>query len=344
MYDKIDSDNFGLLSVVLRRRNWGEFNLNDERGIFLTLVGDGSPLLSFTGLSLVLVGALAIFLAATGQFLPHDEAFLGMDAEALCVLYDCRIMDFMIHDRVSFGGSLIAVGALYMWLVEFQLKQGQAWAWWALCSSGFVGFGSFLGYLGYGYLDRWHGFASLVLLPIFIGGLVMTAKRAHPLQPGRAILHPSMPFSLRSRSDVGRLLLVLTALGIFGGGATIMTVGITDVFVPQDLRFMQLQEADLNAVSPKLVALIAHDREGFGGGLFATGVAMLFVTWCAAPSRHLWQVLALSGLVGFGTANGIHFVVGYIDFVHLFPAAFGAILMAAGLSLTYPGLDFVRFK
>ena len=62
----------------------------------------------------------------------------------------------MIHDRVSFGGSLIAIAVLYLWLAAFPLKAGDAWAWWALCVSGIVGFGSFLSYLGYGYLDTWH--------------------------------------------------------------------------------------------------------------------------------------------------------------------------------------------
>jgi hypothetical protein len=88
----------------------------DERGIFQALLGDGRPLLIFIGLSLVLSGAFALFLSATGQFLPHDVQFLGMSAEQLCAIQGCRIVHFMFHDRVSFGGTLMAVGSLYMWM------------------------------------------------------------------------------------------------------------------------------------------------------------------------------------------------------------------------------------
>jgi hypothetical protein len=37
--------------------------------------------------------------------------------------------------------------------------------------SGSVGFGSFLTYLGHGYLDTWHAIATLLLLPWFAVGL-----------------------------------------------------------------------------------------------------------------------------------------------------------------------------
>jgi hypothetical protein len=95
----------------------------DERGLLQALLGDGRPLLIFTGLSLVLSGAFALFLSATGQFLPHDVQFLGMSAEQLCSIKDCRIVHFMFHDRVSFGGTLVAVGSLYMWMADLRFPR-----------------------------------------------------------------------------------------------------------------------------------------------------------------------------------------------------------------------------
>ena len=133
----------------------------DDRGLIAALVADGRPLLLFTGLSLLLSGAFALFLSATGHFLPHDIEFLGMLPEQLCKINECRIVHFMIHDRVSFGGSLIAIGSLYMWMAEFPLRSRQPWAWWLFLVSGLLGFSSFLAYLGYGYLDTWHGAATL---------------------------------------------------------------------------------------------------------------------------------------------------------------------------------------
>ena len=61
--------------------------------------------------------------AITGQFLPHDERFLGMTSEALCAVQGCRIVHFMVHDRVSFGGVLVAIGLLYLWLIESPLAR-----------------------------------------------------------------------------------------------------------------------------------------------------------------------------------------------------------------------------
>ena len=76
----------------------------DQRGLFAALLGDGRPLLSFTGLSLILSGGFALFLALTRQFLPHDIQFLHMNADELCALHGCRIVEFMVHDRAAFGG------------------------------------------------------------------------------------------------------------------------------------------------------------------------------------------------------------------------------------------------
>src|SRR5256885_14365965 len=97
-----------------------------------------------------------------------------MTAPQLCSLQGCRILHFMIHDRISFGGVLIAIGVLYLWLALVPLRRRESWAWWALALSGSTGFLSFLAYLGYGYLDTWHGAATLTLLPIFVVGLART--------------------------------------------------------------------------------------------------------------------------------------------------------------------------
>ena len=103
---------------------------DDDRGLLPTLIADGRPLLSLTGVMLILSGLFAFFLGVTKHFLPHDVAFLGMTPQELCAINECRIVHFMIHDRVSFGGALVAVGTLYLWLAAFPLKRGEAWAWW----------------------------------------------------------------------------------------------------------------------------------------------------------------------------------------------------------------------
>src|SRR2546425_3340557 len=131
-----------------------------DQGLLILLLGDGRQLLSLTGVALLVSGCFAIFLAMRREFLPHDVAFLGMNGEQLCRFAGCRIVGFMFHDRVAFGGTLIAVAILYLWLAAGPLREGERWAWWAFAVSGCAGFISFLAYLGYGYLDTWHGDAG----------------------------------------------------------------------------------------------------------------------------------------------------------------------------------------
>jgi hypothetical protein len=288
-----------------------------------------------TALTLILSGIFAILLGITGRFLPHDERFLGMTARDLCVLHGCRIVHFMIHDRVSFGGAVTAIGILYLWLAESPLRRGQAWAWWALVLSGSIGFASFFAYLGYGYLDSWHGLATLALLPCFLFGLTAPSRSCNNPEGIHCLLQPSVPWSYRSIVGLGRACLLATAVGLVFGGLTILVIGMTSVFVPQDLAYMGMHVEELHALNPRLVPLIAHDRAGFGGAVGSCGAAMFVCVWCGKPSRSLWCVLALVGAIGFGTAIGVHLAVGYNDAVHLAPAIGGGIAYLTGLLFTF---------
>ena len=300
----------------------------DRHGLLEALVGDGRPVLTVIGLALAACGGFALFQSATGHFLPHDVAYLGMDAQRLCALQQCRIVHFMFHDRVAFGGVLLAVGTLYAWLAEFPLRSGEPWAWWAFAVSGACGFASFLTYIGYGYLDTWHGMATLVLLALFTLGLARTRRM---VAAPRAASAPPGPME----AGLGRALLLATGLGLLGAGLTISAVGTTRVFVPQDLAYIGLSASELRAINPRLVPLIAHDRAGFGGALLTCGVTWLFCVWYGRPSRGLWQALLVAGIAGFSCAIGIHWIIGYLDVVHVAPAVLGAMLVTAAITLSY---------
>jgi hypothetical protein len=241
----------------------------------------------------------------------------------------------MFHDRVAFGGTLIAVAVLYLWLAAGPLRAGEQWAWRAFAASGATGFLSFLAYLGYGYLDTWHGTATLAILPCFLLGLIRSSRIACVSPKRASALDAGAPFLLRS----GRLLLLVTAGGLIAAGLTIIVVGMTVVFVPQDLHFMALQREMLAEISPRLIPLIAHDRAGFGGGLASTGILIAFCAWYAPSSRSFRQAILISGLAGFGCAIGIHYVEGYTDLTHLAPAIFGGLvfLVASILEIASPG-------
>lgn len=255
-----------------------------------------------------------------------------MTADQLCAVDGCRIVRFMVHDRAAFGGTLVAIGLLFAWLGRFPLRRGESWAWWALALSGILGFGSFLDYLGYGYLDTWHAVATLALLPAFAVGLIRSWRLLVAPRDPLVILRPARAPGWVGTGGIGRGLLVLTAVGMITAGLTILVIGSTAVFVPQDLVFLGRSAADLQALNPHLVPLIAHDRAGFGGGLATTGVAVLCCAWCAAPSRSLWQTLLLAGTAGFGAAIGIHLLVGYEDLSHVGPAIAGAAVFVVGIA------------
>jgi hypothetical protein len=292
-----------------------------------------------SALALFSAGLFAQFLGMIGQFLPHDEKFLGMTAEQLCALHGCRIVHFMVHDRVSFGGAIAAIGLLYFWLTEYPLRQGQQWAWWLLALSGVVGFSSFFAYLGYGYLDTWHGVATLGLLPCFLIGLFRSSKAFRPILDFRLLFKPSVHWPWFSWAGLGRASLLAAAAGMIGAGLTIAIVGMTSVFVPQDLAYMGLTVEELQSINDRLVPLIAHDRAGFGGGVCCCGVTLFFCVWCGSPSRFLWLVLALVSVIGFGTAIGVHPAIGYNDAFHLAPAVLGAVLFLTGLILTFKPME-----
>jgi hypothetical protein len=304
-----------------------------EPSLLDAIVADGRPLLQFTAFALFFSGCFALFLSIRQEFLPHDIEFLKMTPEQLCAIAECRVVAFMFHDRVAFGGVLVAIAVLYFWLSAVPLGEGAAWAWWTIAISGAVGFLSFLSYLGHGYLDTWHGVGSVALVPVFLVGLLRSRAlvRGDPHRRAGVVLG-----RLEGRQRLGHFALLGTGLGMVLAGATILTVGMTRVFVPQDLEFMRVTVADLYAANPRLVPLIAHDRAGFGGGLLSAGLTVAACALFAAPSRSLWQALAGAGVAGFGAAVGVHPAVGYTDALHLAPAVAGSALFVVSLVLARP--------
>jgi hypothetical protein len=309
---------------------------HEERGLWSLLAADGRPLLSLFALGLGLAGAFAWFVSLAGEVLPHELRFLGMTAEQLRGLADGRVTDFMTHDRVAFGGTLIALAILYLWLVAGPLASGERWAWWLIAGTGALGFASFLSYIGTGYLDVWHAVASAGLLPPFVVGLWLSRRRLlgrRSTALGRAGAAAEWP-AWRSPGGAGRGLLGLTGLGLVLAGSTILTIGTVVVFVPEDLIYIGFDRAALDALNPRLVPLIAHDRAGFGGGLLTIGLLVIGCLAFGRPSRSLRQAILVAGTIGFGAAIGIHGLVGYLDASHVGPAAAGAVVFTLGVVLT----------
>jgi hypothetical protein len=213
------------------------------------------------------------------------------------------------------------------------MKAKEAWAWWALLFSGAIGFSAFLTYLGQGYLDTWHGVATLFLLPVFLLGL----WRSRPSSRSFRSIWRNTPEEFRTSAKWGRILLGSCAVGIILAGGTIAIFGMTIVFVPSDLTFIGMNAASIARISPTLIPLISHDRAGFGGGLCSIGCLLLFMARCAKLNRSLPEIVAVMGCAGFGGAIGVHFVVGYLNFFHLLPAFLGFLLFVVADVLLWAG-------
>jgi hypothetical protein len=122
-------------------------------------------------------------------------------------------------------------------------------------------------------------------------------------------------------------------------GATIAIVGMRTVFIPSDLRFIGLDTSEIRRISPLLIPVISHDRAGFGVGLCSIGSFLLLVARHAKINVNLIQIVALMGAAGFGCAIGVHFAVGYLDFLHLLPVYIGLILFIVANLLLWMGRD-----
>jgi hypothetical protein len=94
------------------------------------------------GIGMLLGGALAWLIAATRVVLPYDEAFLGLDRDALPSI-NARLLAFMAHDRVTLAGTRLSLGVLYSVLALWGVRAGAHWAWQAVVGSASVGLPAF---------------------------------------------------------------------------------------------------------------------------------------------------------------------------------------------------------
>jgi hypothetical protein len=283
------------------------------------------------GAGMMFGSVLALLIAATRVVLPYDEAFVGMSRDELTVV-NPRLLAFMAHDRVSLAGTMIAIGVMYVGLSLYGVRRGLHWAQKSIFFSAFTGFVSFFLFLGFGYFDTFHAFVTATLLQLLLLGVHARLGTHIPT------IAP-MAGSDRAwrRSLWGQLLLIVHGCALLGAGVAISTVGITQVFVHEDLQFMQTTADALQAANPRLVPVVAHDRATFGGMLLASGwVFLLPALWgFRNGSAWLWWTLLIAGAAAYTAAIGVHYAVGYTDAMHLLPAFTGLALFSAGLGLSH---------
>jgi dihydroorotate dehydrogenase len=284
---------------------------------------------------MLLGSVMALVIASTQIVLPYDLHFVGMSRAEL-VEINPRLLLFLAHDRVSLAGAMIAIGVMYLALSLWGIRAGLHWAQQSVFISSFTGFATFFLFLGYGYLDPFHAFVTAIMFQFLL--LALHSKLGAPPIPQLPQLYSDWRWRM---AQWGQLVLIGHAGAMMVAGVVIACFGITRVFVPEDLAFMNTTAEYLQSHNDKLLPLIAHDRATFGGQLIAAGLVLLLpALWGFRPaSAWLWWSMLLAILPGYGAAIAVHHVVGYDDLWHLTPAYGGLLLALVGLALSYPFLS-----
>jgi dihydroorotate dehydrogenase len=285
-------------------------------------------------LGMVVGGLMALVIAGTRVVMPYDEATAGMTREQIIAVNE-RLLHFMRHDRMTLAGTMLAVGILYLSLSMFGSRRGLHWAHVSIVASAFAGFASFFLFLGFGYFDPFHAFVTAVLLQLLL--LAMHSD----LPPVSRITQPEVANDRAWRlSQWGQLLFILHGTVLVVAGCVIASYGITTVFVPEDLEFMETTASHLQGAHPQLVPLVAHDRATFGGMLMSCGVCVLLSSLWGFRRGHawLWWALMTAGSIAYFTTIFVHWHVGYSSLKHLLPAYGGLALLVIGGIVSRPHL------
>jgi len=281
------------------------------------------------GLSMLFGGILAMGVASTRVVLPYDEAMSGLTLEQLADVND-HLLLFMTHDRVTLAGTMLAVAIQYVSMAWWGIRRGVHWCYVSVIASAFAGFASFFSFLAFGYFDPFHAFVTTILFQF----LLLTAYANVP--PRHQMEMPDLRNDARWKANQwGQLLFVIHGGILIVAGLVISAIGMTTVFVAEDLEFMHTTAADLYGAHPQLVPLVAHDRATFGGMLISCGVATLLpAMWGFRRGQAwLWWGLMLAGSTAYIAAILVHWIVGYHSIKHLLPAFGGfALLWLGGLA------------
>ncbi len=278
---------------------------------------------------LLIGGIMAMAVAVTRVIMPYDEMMTGLTVKQIDEIND-HLLHFMMHDRVSLAGTMLADAILFLMISIYGVRRGMHWALWTILSAAYVGFVSFFLFLGFGYFDPFHAFVTAVMVQLV---LLATHADLGPYEnPARPELTNDRAWR---RGQWGQLVFIIHGFAIFCAGVVISTLGITTVFVQEDLEFLKCTAEQLVDAHPMLVPLVAHDRAAFGGMLISCGVCVLFASLWGFRRGHawLWWALVLGGTIAYGAAIAVHWHVGYVSLKHLIPAYSGMTTLWIGAIL-----------
>lgn len=282
------------------------------------------------GFFIFIGGLLALGFSMTSVILSYDEAFLQLTREQLLTL-NPKIINFMAHDRMTLAGTMISGGILYIQLARNGVRFGIHWARKAINIAAIIGFLGILFFIGYGYFDWLHGLFWVILIPVFYLGWKKTKNASEVSTSNNRTNHLAW-----KKGTWGQLSFVILGFAFILGGIVISTIGVTNVFVSTDIIYICMTPEQLNAMTEKLIPVIAHDRAGFGGALISVGLLVLTLSLWGFHQGEMWvwYTLLIGGIPAFCAGLLTHFFIGYTTFIHLLPAYIAFVLYIVGLVLS----------
>ncbi|HTN77022.1 MAG TPA: hypothetical protein VL096_17305, partial [Pirellulaceae bacterium] len=125
--------------------------------------------------------------------------------------------------------------------------------------------------------------------------------------------------------------LLLLGLAMFSGGILALIIAATQVVLPYDEQFVGMTRAALEAINPRLLSFMTHDRVTLAGTMLSIAVLYLGLTWYGVRRGEHWAYVAVfsSALTGFFSFF-VFLVHGYFEPFHAFVTAimFQFLLMA----------------
>jgi hypothetical protein len=133
----------------------------------------------------------------------------------------------------------------------------------------------------------------------------------------------------------------LLGVAMLGGGVLAIVIASTRVVLPYDERWSGMTRSAIDALNPRVLPFMAHDRVSLAGTMISIGIFYCALAWCGIRRGEHWAHVTLvkSALIGF--FSFFFFLgFGYFDPFHAFVTAiltqFTVLCMALPLSPRQP--------
>ncbi|HEU4889525.1 MAG TPA: hypothetical protein VFV49_16690 [Thermoanaerobaculia bacterium] len=136
---------------------------------------------------------------------------------------------------------------------------------------------------------------------------------------------------------------LLLGVAMFGGGLMALALGATRVVLPYDESLAGMSRAQIDAVNPRLLLFMAHDRVSLAGTMISIGIFYAALAWFGIRRGEHWSHVTVIVSATIGFFSFFFFLgFGYFDPFHAFVTAimtqFTLLCMVTPLSPRQPSV------